>query len=81
MEYSCQPDVYRFTQRAFYIWLGGFGRRPADYLTAVPFFAGSVQIVPVKVKYFQLVPNETKNRLKTGIDSTGCNHDHSRKTS
>jgi hypothetical protein len=29
------------------------------------------QIVPVKVKYLQTVPSETKNRLKIGIDSTG----------
>jgi hypothetical protein len=30
--------------------------------------------VPVKVKYFQTVPNETKNSLKNGIESIACNH-------
>ena len=36
--YSCQPDVYRFPRNTFYIWFGGIGRRPADYLTAVTCF-------------------------------------------
>ena len=30
VEYSCQPDVYRFPQSAFYIWLGAVGRCAAE---------------------------------------------------
>jgi len=32
------------------------------------------QIVPVKVKYFQIVPKETKSYLKNEIKSTTCNY-------
>ena len=31
--------------------------------------------MPVKIKYFQTVPNETKIALKIGIESTVCNYD------
>ena len=68
---SSQPMLWQnsWTMRGYrdghdFMHIDKKNERNAFFLTPFMPLLKCAQIVPVKVKYFQMVPNETKNRMK-----------------